>query len=147
MGYDPFNFRYARCKIAAIALWTLEPCDIATGQPLSISQLTAGDTPTQRIIPRPPTDAREQAGRLANIILYPAANKLRQRIIQQQDDKILAHHGITKMAHTALWKGDIAEFLRLRSEHLASYVAGFIHTKAQWGACDRPPIAALVVED
>lgn len=143
----PYRPRDAHSKLQLLALWALQPKHLGTGAALHIDDLVQHSSPAQPV--KEPSKRDPEAARgLPNRLLHPPlAGGLRKALIAQTDARILASHGISPAAHTALASGDFATFLRLREETLRPHIERFLEARAQWDASDRPPLADLIIDD
>lgn len=60
---------------------------------------------------------------------------------------VLASHLVTPDAVSRLRAGDGAGFLAARAASLRAHIDTFTARQARWTLSDRPPLAALVVDD
>jgi len=151
---DRFNFRFAASKLLTLALLSLEPRNLLTGEQLTPGQLlrdgqsATDSSPLAQILPQHPGSNEELQQSAANRILHPShPGGIRRLLTSVNDASLLASHGISETARQALADGDGAAFLRLRAEWLRPRVQGFFDRRAGWREPDRPSIAALVIDD
>ncbi|HEU4733773.1 MAG TPA: DUF262 domain-containing protein [Kofleriaceae bacterium] len=165
---EPFNLRFARSRLAAIALVALRPHDLRTGEPLDVAALLASTEDLPRpIIPHRPTALSPEDAALysssGNRILHPAvdggsvlpillaASKQAQAEPPQvaspvASPHVLVSHAISADALTALRKGDRSSFLRLRRDKVDAETRRLVDSHAEWDHPDRVSIAALAIE-
>ena len=151
---DRFNFRFATGKLLTLALLSLEPRDLTTGERLTAGQLLrrgqAAHDPSAllQILPRRPGGNDEALQSAANRLLHPPQpGGMRRLLAGTTDPALLASHGISEAARERLVDGDGAAFLKLRAEWLRPRVQGFFDRRAGWGEPDRPSIASLIIDD
>lgn len=134
---DRFRGNDARAKIATLALVELAPRHLVSGE-----RLDRTDLHTLQI-------DSNGAGKssLGNRVVHPALKGgLRDAIVACEADEILASHDILP-EERALLRRDPLAFSTQRGLRLADRVAAFVERLTDWGANDRPPIAALVESD
>ncbi|EXI65713.1 MAG: hypothetical protein AW08_02923 [Candidatus Accumulibacter adjunctus] len=151
---DRFNFRFAASKLLTLALLSLEPRHLLTGERVAAGQLlrrgqSAHDSSAlSHILPLHPGSNDEPLQSAANRILHPPQpGGMRRLLTATTDAGLLASHGISEAARERLVDGDATAFLRLRAEWLRPRVQGFFDRRAGWGEPDRPSIASLVIDD
>ncbi len=145
----PYRFRFARTKLQLIALGSLRPRDIQTGDSLDVARLCEQpEGPARRLSS---TNSIPEAEGLANRILQARHGKtsLRRQLVQCEDEDILRSHLISSAAARALHQGDLARFLRHRELDLRVHVQRFLDDRAEWDPSDRdrPAIDTLVVAE
>jgi Protein of unknown function DUF262 len=136
---DEFDFRSARSKLQCCALFTLEPCDLETGEPVSLKALFArrADHELPRVVER----SGEGGSGLANRLLHPRISETRlRRVIFAASPAVLATHAIPKAAVAALGAGDEERFLALRGDRVRAVVERVFARRAEWGSDDSPPL-------
>ena len=148
---DPFNFRFAASKLQALALLELQPRHLETGELLDLAAPLDYQQANQ-VPPFPPLlqDRAVKGGlglSVANRLAHPVQQGLRKTLLQVQDAAILASHGITAEAFSALHSGDSQQFLHLRATTLQQHFEHVFARHARWDASDRPSLASLVVSD
>ncbi|HVK76170.1 MAG TPA: DUF262 domain-containing protein [Kofleriaceae bacterium] len=152
---EPFNLRYARSKLLAIALADLRPRHLVTGELIDVAQLlsTTQDFLPQLFGPRAiPQDAiRPGDSPLASVgnrMLHPtsAGQSLASVLVHASPD-VLASHGVTAAAHQALARGDRLAFIDTRRSVLEQHAARLMAARAEWEHTDRISIERLSEED
>jgi hypothetical protein len=135
-----FNFRTARSKLEILAMLSLRPRHLETGDLIDPSTVVGADA----IATLPFTT--DLSHTIAARLLHPPVRNLPQSILDSAPE-VRASHGIPQSAHDALGRGDHAEFLRERARHLQMVITSFLRSRAKWSDNDRPPIRALRVDD
>lgn len=151
---DRFNFRFAASKLLALALFSLEPRDLVTGDRLAagrlMSQVHSGhdSSPLVQIFPVRAGKAEEALQSAANRLIHPPHQRgVRRLLVGIDDSRLLLSHGISAAVRRALDDGDSAAFLKLRAEWMRPLVELFFARHARWDEPDRPRIASLIVDD
>lgn len=151
---DRCNFRFAASKLLALALFSLEPRDLITGNRLAAGQLMSqvqsghDSSPLLQIFPVRAGKVEEALQSAANRLIQPPHQRGVRRLLAGIDDsRLLLSHGISAAARQALDDGDSAAFLKLRAEWLRPRVEIFFARHARWDEPDRPRIASLIVND
>lgn len=151
---DRFNFRFAASKLLALALFSLEPRDLVTGDRLAagrlMSQVHSGhdSSPLVQIFPVRAGKAEEALQSAANRLIHPPHQRgVRRVLVGIDDSRLLLSHGISAAVRRALDDGDSAAFLKLRAEWMRPLVELFFARHARWDEPDRPRIASLIVDD
>jgi hypothetical protein len=151
---DRCNFRFAASKLLALALFSLEPRDLITGNRLAAGQLMSqvqsghDSSPLLQIFPVRAGKVEEALQSAANRLIQPPHQRGVRRLLAGIDDsRLLLSHGISAAARQALDDGDSAAFLKLRAEWLRPRVELFFARHARWDEPDRPRIASLIVND
>jgi hypothetical protein len=134
---DRFNFRFAASKLLTLALLSLEPRDLLTGDRLAAGQLmrrvqSAHDSsPLLQILPAGPGENDEYLQSAANRLLHPPQpGGMRRLLTGTTDAALLRSHGISDSGAQRLVDGDGAAFLKLRAEWLRPRVQGFFDRRA-----------------
>lgn len=140
---QPFALDSPRGKLAVLAMLDLEPRDLESGVRVSIESGVEGVLrPMLLDVPE------DQQHDLANQILHPpVAGRIRDAVLRVKDPAILTSHAISRSGQEKLAQGHVAAFLRDRGAALRTQVAEFAERRARWELADRPPIAALEIED
>ena len=151
---DRFNFRFAASKLLALALFSLEPRDLITGDRLAAGQLMSqvqsghDSSPLLQIFPVRAGKAEEALQSAANRLIQPPHQRgVRRLLVGIDDSRLLLSHGISAAVRRALDDGDSAAFLKLRAEWMRPLVELFFARHARWDEPDRPRIASLIVDD
>ena len=151
---DRFNFRFAASKLLALALFSLEPRDLITGDRLAAGQLMSqvqsghDSSPLVQIFPVRAGKAEEALQSAANRLIQPPHQRgVRRLLVGIDDSRLLLSHGISAAVRRALDDGDSAAFLKLRAEWMRPLVELFFARHARWDEPDRPRIASLIVDD
>jgi len=151
---DRFNFRFAASKLLALALFSLEPRDLVTGDRLAAGQLMSqvhsghDSSPLVQIFPVRAGKAEEALQSAANRLIHPPHQRgVRRLLVGIDDSRLLLSHGISAAVRRALDDGDSAAFLKLRAEWMRPLVELFFARHARWDESDRPRIASLIVDD
>ncbi|WP_299065255.1 DUF262 domain-containing protein [Accumulibacter sp.] len=151
---DRFNFRFAASKLLALALFSLEPRDLVTGDRLAAGQLMSqvhsghDSSPLVQIFPVRAGKAEEALQSAANRLIQPPHQRgVRRLLVGIDDSRLLLSHGISAAVRRALDDGDSAAFLKLRAEWMRPLVELFFARHARWDEPDRPRIASLIVDD
>lgn len=140
VSLSAYNFRTARSKLETLALLSLRPRHLLTGDLISPSTVTGPESIAT-------LDATgERAGTLASRFVHPHVQKLRLALARASAS-VRTSHGVTKGAYEALLDGDDEQFLATRAAHLRQVVSDFLRSHAKWSDNDRPPIRSLRVED
>jgi hypothetical protein len=151
---DRFNFRFAASKLLALALFSLEPRDLVTGDRLAAGQLMSqvhsghDSSPLVQIFPVRAGKTEEALQSAANRLIHPPHQRgVRRLLVGIDDSRLLLSHGISAAVRRALDDGDSAAFLKLRAEWMRPRVELFFARHARWDEPDRPRIASLIVDD
>lgn len=151
---DRFNFRFAASKLLALALFSLEPRDLVTGDRLAAGQLMSqvhsghDSSPLVQIFPVRAGKTEEALQSAANRLIHPPHQRgVRRLLVGIDDSRLLLSHGISAAVRRALDDGDSAAFLKLRAEWMRPLVELFFARHARWDEPDRPRIASLIVDD
>jgi hypothetical protein len=119
---DRFNFRFAASKLLALALFSLEPRDLVTGDRLAAGQLMSqvhsghDSSPLVQIFPVRAGKTEEALQSAANRLIHPPHQRgVRRLLVGIDDSRLLLSHGITQPFRRALDDGDSAAFLKLRA--------------------------------
>lgn len=147
--HSTFNFRFASSKLQALAMLSLRPRNLESGELVYVGQyigLTDHNFPMPSIIASHGTGhgALQSA---ANRLIHPRRPKLRRLLTQVQERAVLASHGIPEAAIQALRDEDTDGFLALRAEFLQRHFENFFARHARWNEPDRPSISALLARD
>ena len=141
-----FDVRQTLGKLQALALLALQPRDLNTGALIDLEGWAHPAFPPILNPKGPPAeDARVLS--VANRLAHPARSGLRKSLLQVRDGTVLASHGISAEAFSALQAGDAQRFLTLRAATLQQHFDRFFARHARWDATDRPSLASLVVSD
>lgn len=142
-----FNFRFAASKLQTLALIDLGPRNLQSGAPLEFGPLfdtLDEEWPVPQVFTHSP---RSLGNTVANRLIQPPGGGVRRWLLGVTDPVILASHGITAAALTALQEGDAARFLALRLESLEPHFRRFFESRARWNELDRPSLSALLISD
>lgn len=143
LALESFTPDSPRGRLQLLALLGPGPRHLSTGAPLGAAARSA--ELTRALLPDAAAPWREH---LANRIVHPPLERaFDEAILQVHDDELLASHLITPDALNRLREGDRAGFLAARAASLRAHIDAFMARKARWDVSDRPPLAALVVED
>ncbi|HEY3567303.1 MAG TPA: DUF262 domain-containing protein [Thermoanaerobaculia bacterium] len=145
----PLHFRHARTKLQLVALASLKPRHVETGEAIDVGELCEQKSgPTIRLTSK---NLIPEAEGLANRLLHPPLEgvSIRKRIAACEDQGILHSHLISARAQQLLREGDLTGFLRTREMELQPYIRDFLDSRADWHASDRdrPSLVSLIVED
>ena len=167
-GSEPFNLRYARSRLSAIALIDLRPRDLRTAEIIDVASLpNSSQEFTQQIVTyRPAATSADDAAvysSVGNRIIHPAdgdsvVSVLLAAARQDQPElphitspasspHVLASHAISMAAMAVLRNGDRVGFLRARRDLVDAATVRLIDRHAEWDHSDRLSIAALSAED
>lgn len=141
-----FDVRQTIGKLQALALLALQPRDLDTGAVIDLEGWAHPSFPpilNPRGRPADDTLALSVANRLA----HPTRAGLRKTLLQMKEGAVLASHGISPEAFSALQAGDNQRFLALRAATLQQHFEQVFARHARWDASDRPSLASLVVSD
>ncbi|WP_313952568.1 DUF262 domain-containing protein [Accumulibacter sp.] len=150
---DRFNFRFAASKLLALALLSLEPRNIESGAMLAAGQLMSevqsehDPSPLLQIFPVRAGDDEALRSAANRLVHPPHKGGIRHLLLTIDDASLLLSHGISEAARRSLGDGDIATFLKSRTEHLRPRVQAFFASRARWDESDRPSIGSLIVDD
>ncbi len=149
---DRFNFRFAASKLLALALLSLEPRNLLTGEKLTAGQLMRrglsvhDSSPLLQIFSVRPGEEYLQSA--ANRLFHPPhQGGIRRLLTGITDSSLLLSHGISEAARQFLDNDDSAAFLKLRAEWVRPRVRTFFDRHVRWDEPDRPSIASLIVDD
>lgn len=145
-----FDARAAESRIALVALSTLKPLNLATGEPADVAEMIQShDVRAFRKV----IDSRRGNTTLitgaANRILLPGRGTAAKELIDTAsyrglDCPELQSHAVTSAAITALISGDADAFLRERAITIEACVQRLGDRLAAWSRNDRPSIAYLI---
>ena len=151
---DRFNFRFAASKLLALALLSLEPRNLLTGDRLAAGQLMRpvpsvhDSSPLLQIFAVRPGEKEEHLQSAANRLFHPPhKGGIRRLLTGITDSRLLLSHGISEAARQFLDDGDSAAFLKLRAEWVRPRVRTFFDRHVRWDEPDRPSIASLIIDD
>lgn len=152
---DRFNFRFAASKLLALALFSLEPRNLLTGDRLAAGQLMRrvpsvhDSSPLLQIFSSVrPGEKEEYLQSAANRLFHPPhQGGIRRLLTGITDPGLLLSHGISTAARQRLDEGDSAAFLKLRAEWMRPRVQSFFDRHVRWDEPDRPSIASLIIDD
>lgn len=137
---DDYSFRYARSKLALLALLALRPLSLQDGElivPEAPGEQGAYHQLVRTILP-------EHPGGLANRMLHPASpGGLARAIVACDDPGVLASHAISAEARRALKFDRPGDFLAMRRADLLALVQDFLDRRAAWDERDTPPLESL----
>jgi hypothetical protein len=143
LAFDDFRFEDAGAKILTLALWSLGPRDVATGEPIEID--------AQGLFPPAVITSTPDPQRVGNRIIHPTVaggrHDLEQTLREVDKPEILESHALTLECVELLRLGDYESFLALRSSIFAAHASRFVQARARFGDNDRPPIIALIIDD
>lgn len=157
---DDFDPRAAASRFSMLALASLGPRDLDSGEPLDIAALIEeGDAEAFRLIL--PSDAGSSALRsAANRILLPGTGSKRRAILRRvhapltlfgprmegHADPVLVSHAIPAEALAALESAQVDTFLQARKRRMAEALQALADKLAGWSRRDRdrPSIAYLL---
>lgn len=143
LALEPFTPASPRCRLQLLALLSPGPRHLVTGAPIGPAE--SGAELTRELLPDAAGAWREH---LANRIVHPPLGRgFAEAILQVQDEELLASHLLSPDAVNRLRAGDGAGFLAARAASLCAHIDAFMARQARWELSDRPPLAALVVED
>ena len=145
----PFNFRYARSKLIAIALVELGPRNLTSDEPVPLSEMLADD---EDQIPhltskRPHTpDQQRLVQSVGNRILHPTTTggSFLDLVRASQHTDALRSHGIDAAAHKLLVAGDVWSFLERRLQLIETRARALFDARAEWEHPDRLSIDAIL---
>jgi hypothetical protein len=151
---DRFNFRFAASKLLALAVLSLEPRNLLTGDRLAAGQLihrvtsVHASSPLLPVFPVRRGENDQDLQSAANRIFHPPhPGGLRRLLTGITDSRLLLSHGISEEARQSLDDGDRVAFLKLRAEWMRPRVLTFFNRHVRWDEPDRPSIASLIVND
>ncbi|NTV94512.1 MAG: DUF262 domain-containing protein [Thiobacillus sp.] len=147
---EPFNFRFASGKLQALALMSLRPRDLETGEVLDLAAELGRpgvDLPFPYVLASLAGAPAALAQSTANRLAHPVRHGLRRTLLAVTNPAILASHGIDEAAMAALSEGDAVRFLRVRAALLDNHFHHYFAQHARWGETDRPALAALLIPD
>jgi hypothetical protein len=143
LPFDSFRFQDAGAKILTLALWSLGPRSVTTGEPIGID--------AEGLFPPAVITSALDTRHVGNRIIYPTAeggsHVIGQALLDIEDPELLESHALTLRCLELLRLGEYDSFLALRSSLLAAHVSQFIQMRARFGENDRPPIIALIIDD
>lgn len=144
---DKFRFRDARAKILTLALWSLAPRSVVTGEPIEVLE--------EGLFPPAIITSSLDEGHLANRMIHPpleaGSRAIRQALFDVHNlrdaSHILKSHALDERCIELLRLKDYDTFMQLRSSILTEHVNRFVQARARFGENTRPPILALVIDD
>ncbi len=139
---DALRLDGARDPLLTLALWSLEPRNLQTGERLAFSNDASELLPLARISDELPADA------LGSRLIHPplAGLTLRDAILASSDARALASHALDDETLGALEARDFERFLALREDRLRALVERFYRVRTRWEQSDRPPLSALLID-
>ncbi|WP_291993581.1 DUF262 domain-containing protein [Candidatus Accumulibacter sp. ACC003] len=151
---DRFNFRFAASKLLALALLSLEPRNLLTGDRLAAGQLMRllpsvhDSSPLLQIFSLRRGENEPYLQSAANRLFHPPhKGGVRRLLTSTTDSRLLLSHGISEAARQLLDDGDSVAFLKQRAEWLQPLVRAFFDRHGRWDEPDRPSIASLIIDD
>jgi hypothetical protein len=143
MEFDQFRFRDAQSKLLSLAMWSLQPRHLQTGEIIHIPN------DASKLFPPASITSSMLDGVLANRIIHPAIaeGSIRQAIVTSELVSALNSHGIDSVMIDALRERDYASFEQARTRRLAEVAGRLFESRVQLEASDRPPIQALLIRD
>jgi hypothetical protein len=147
---QPFNFRSAVSKLLTLALLSIGPLDLESGQPIQPGQLVKADGKKSGFhIPQLVTTSREllHAKTVVNRIFHPGQPGIRRVLLKVTDSAVLRSHGITDQAFEALLAGNMERFFHLRAAYLQPLFDRFFDRQTRRQESDRPSLNSLLIRD
>jgi hypothetical protein len=151
---ERFDLRTAWSRLEVLALLSLAPKNLWTGQRVAVTDLVGpgfgGGLPmlldAQTSIG---PDLEERAASIVNRILHPPipAQQLQALLAGEVSEEIVTSHGMTLHAWRALQRNHAADFLQERGARLSAHIHQFLEARAAWDQDDRPALSALFVTD
>jgi hypothetical protein len=156
---DEFDPRAAASRFSMLALASLGPRDLDSGEPLDVAaMIEEGDADAFRLIL--PADTSSPALRSpANRILLPGAGSKRRAILRRVQnpilfgakaeggaDAVLSSHAISREAVAALESDRVDKFLKARKSRMTEALQALADKLTGWSQSDRdrPSIAYLL---
>lgn len=129
-----FNFRHARAKVATIALYSLGPRHLETGERIPPESLP----PVAVVTGKGPANSV-----LGNRLFHPGTpSRVRPSLAACRDPAILASHAVDEELQ-ALVEEAPGRFVEARTERLRPLVQRWIDGRCRWDDADGPPLADL----
>lgn len=152
LPFEDFRIRKkAQSRIQALALLALGPRHLATGvsfAPDGLIEALGNEAPPEIVARNSSMTERQRASArtVANRILHEPETKpqIQAWIRAQDDESILASHGIDSGAKAALIAGDDVQFLNRRQAYLSVHFERFLRARAAWGQSDRPSLQYVI---
>ncbi len=148
-----FNFRHAQSKLEVLALLHLGPRHLATGAPITASDLFGAPTVAADAASLPRIVTSRGAGlpladTIANRMAHPKPVRpqvlLGDILVASFMAGELEAHGFTADANQALLRADYAGFLEHRQVELARRFEHVFESRARWDDNDRPSVDTLM---
>jgi hypothetical protein len=147
-----FDPRAAASRVVLVALTTLAPKNLVTGERLDVATIIESEE-AHAFHALAPTKSQGSAitRTSANRIIHPKEPVLLRRLLERireahPHDEVLASHAISLKAARSLDKGDVEEFLTIRSREMTRLVNNMGERLAAWARNDRPSINHLLNE-
>lgn len=138
-------------KVIASALWSLEPTDLRTGEPMTIEALAdllaSSGTPTAALTELVPAEALAEGSPVA-------ANRMicgmdRRRAVECLNDGVARLDSLllTEEIVACLQNNEGARAIQLRGELLAEHLGRFVAVRTAHGLEDSPPLDGILQAD
>lgn len=159
-----FSTNEAATKMMLCVWWAAGPRDPSRGKPFELASLAQSllDQKTARdavhyLLPRVnvPVDYRKWA---AIRVLMPELDvdprEVPQLFVAKPADwddirwrDVLHSHFVTEEAQEAISRGEVAQFIKIRTQEIQRQVEGFLLRNCEWDFEDTPPLTSLVFDD
>lgn len=140
----PYSFRAARGKLRALAMWSLEPRDLQSGQRLRAEDVLGEEGSLAHLTRESTGTASLTSG---NRLFHPSRTGL-VKLIREASDEIRASHALPEGELPADhdvdgWSG----MLERREQTLAEVESALVSRMAAWDERPRPPISELISDE
>ncbi|WP_159624164.1 MULTISPECIES: DUF262 domain-containing protein [unclassified Actinomyces] len=153
---DVSVFRATRSdsKVIASALWSLEPTDLRTGEPMTVEaladMLASSGTPSAALTELVPADALDEGASVASVAANRMISGLDRRTVMEflgDGVKRLGSLLLTEEIVACLQNNDGAKAIRLRGDLLDEHLRRFVAVRTALGYEDTPPLDAILHPD
>jgi hypothetical protein len=147
-----FDPRAAASRVVMVALATLAPKDLVTGERLDVATMIESEKAHAYRALVPPRNQLPSVSRSpANRIIHPKDPALYRRLLERiqeshSHDDVLVSHAISSSAARSFAKDDIQAFLKVRSRDVTRLVNEMGERLAGWKRSDRPSINHILAE-
>jgi Uncharacterized conserved protein (DUF2081). len=128
-------------KINILALASVGPRDLVTGEPIDVARLVEAGDPLRTIVRDPGPNGHTMANR---VIAGPGFGRDLADALAEATPGVAASHLIDNEAQELLSAGPGGQFLIRRAQLVASTVEEYVDRMAEWGARDGRALADVI---
>lgn len=139
--------RTAQTRLQLLALASLQPRDLRTGEPLDVTALVVSSKSKALRPIVPVARATRLADTIVNRVIQPEAQRDVRALLTNAAPEWAASHAVSNEAQGLLRRQEYEAFLLARFESLETIVRAFFESRARWHEPSRPSIDSLIVED